>query len=171
MTPTKLYNKQHDSYCTWNGTAYKNDGKVPGACFYGLEKAKNNGFEPIEENIMTTREQAMQFWDGFGDSFFEKIQLKQELTDKYFPKRNFGTLTGSEIEEIFHKENKITENIYLNRLKEQYKEHKKAQKIFHGVEQMKYKIRYQAMRLFCLDTQLISFNEIELMESEINSSF
>jgi len=51
------------------------------------------------------------------------------------------------------------------------KEHKKAQKIFHGVEQMKYKIRYQAMRLFCLDTQLISFNDIEIMENEINSSF
>ena len=66
---------------------------------------------------------------------------------------------------------KPKENIYLNRLKEQYKEHKKAQKIFHGVEQMKYKIRYQAMRLFCLDTQLISFNDIEVMENEINSSF
>jgi hypothetical protein len=47
MTPTKLYNKQHDSYCTWNGTAYENDGKVPGAYFYGLEKAENNGFEPV----------------------------------------------------------------------------------------------------------------------------
>lgn len=47
MTPTKLYNKQHDSYCTWNGTAYENDGKVPGAYFYGLEKAKNNGFLPV----------------------------------------------------------------------------------------------------------------------------
>ena len=55
MTPTKLYNKQHDSYCTWNGTAYKNDGKVPGAYFYGLEKAKNNGFLPIEENIYLNR--------------------------------------------------------------------------------------------------------------------
>jgi hypothetical protein len=47
MTPTKLYNKEHDSYCTWNGTAYENDGKIAGAYFYGLEKAKNNGFEPI----------------------------------------------------------------------------------------------------------------------------
>lgn len=60
------------------------------------------------------------------------------------------------------------ENIYLNRLKEQYKEHKKAQKVFHGVEQLKYKIRYQAMRLFCLDTQLISFNDVEVMEYEVN---
>jgi len=55
MTPTKLYSKQYDSYCTWNGTAYENDGKVPGAYFYGLEKAKNNGFLPIEENIMTIK--------------------------------------------------------------------------------------------------------------------
>lgn len=47
--PKKLYSKQHDSYCTWNGVAYENDGKVPGAYFYGLEKAKNCGFEPIEE--------------------------------------------------------------------------------------------------------------------------
>lgn len=50
MKPSKLYSKQYDSYCTWNGTAYENDGKVPGAYFYGLEKAKNNGFEPVEEN-------------------------------------------------------------------------------------------------------------------------
>jgi hypothetical protein len=52
MTPTKLYSKQYDSYCIWNGTAYENDGKVAGAYFYGLEKAKNNGFEPIKENTM-----------------------------------------------------------------------------------------------------------------------
>ena len=50
--PKKLYSKQYDSYCTWNGIAYENDGKVPGAYFYGLEKAKNCGFEPIEEQIM-----------------------------------------------------------------------------------------------------------------------
>jgi adenylate cyclase class IV len=30
---------------------------------------------------------------------------------------------------------------------------------------------YNAMRLFCLDTQLISFNDIELMEFEVNQSF
>lgn len=47
MQPIKLYSKQYDSFCTWNGIAYKNDGKVPGAYFYELEKAKNNGFEPI----------------------------------------------------------------------------------------------------------------------------
>lgn len=36
---------------------------------------------------------------------------------------------------------KLPQNIYLNRLREQYKEHKKAQKIFHGVEQ-KFKIEF-----------------------------
>ena len=49
MTPTKLYNRQYDSYCTWNGTAYENDGKVSGAYFYGLEKANNNGFLSLEQ--------------------------------------------------------------------------------------------------------------------------
>lgn len=109
MTPTKLYNKQHDSYCTWNGTAYENDGKVPGAYFYGLEKAKNNGFLPIDENI------------------------------------------------------------YLNRLKEQYKKYK--QNYNNGRTVLKESNEYFAMRLFCLDTQLLDFNAIELMEFEVNSSF
>lgn len=64
-----------------------------------------------------------------------------------------------------------TENIYLNRLKEQYKqlqESKKKYKVksLYTTEQL-----YNSVRLFCLDTQLISFNDIELMESEINSSF
>ena len=72
---------------------------------------------------------------------------------------------------IFAEEKTETENIYINRLKEQYKEHKKAQKIFHGVEQIKYKIRYNAMRLFCLDTQLVSFNDVEMLEFEVNQSF
>lgn len=116
---------------------------------------------------MTTREQAMQWWDNLGDKFFERIQLKQELTDKYFPKRNFGTLTGSEIEEIWRKEVE-TENIYLNKLKEQYKHFLKPS---NGDEYFKRKDYYDAMRLFCLDTQLISFNDIEVMELEINSSF
>ena len=47
--PLKLYSKLYDSYCTWNGSMYINDGKVPNANFWGVEKAKNNGFEPIEE--------------------------------------------------------------------------------------------------------------------------
>ena len=60
---------------------------------------------------------------------------------------------------IYTKENKTEENIYLNRLKEQYKQMlSKKQGDF-----------YLAMRLFCLDTQLVSFNDIEVMENEINS--
>ena len=130
---------------------------------------------------MTTREQAIQWWNNLGDNFFEKIQLKQELTDKYFPAKNFGWLTDNEIEEIWRKENVTTaerldeimdeifeENIYLNRLKEQYKHFLNPS---NGDEYFKRKDYYQAMRLFCLDTQLISFNDIELMESEVNTSF
>jgi hypothetical protein len=45
--PLKLYSKQFDSYCIWNGVAYENDGKVSGAYFYSLEKAENNGFLPV----------------------------------------------------------------------------------------------------------------------------
>ena len=69
--------------------------------------------------------------------------------------------------------NKTEENIYLNRLKEQYKQVKekisKDDFYLNGYEQAKK--YYDAMRLFCLDTQLISFNEIELMEFEVNQSF
>ena len=61
------------------------------------------------------------------------------------------------------------ENIYLNRLKEQYKLAIKE----YQTEIVKFKVveHYNAMRLFCLDTQLISFNDIELMEFEVNSVF
>ena len=76
--------------------------------------------------------------------------------------------TNLDINEIDKKINQIESNIYLNRLKEQYKQLKEKQSIdsfsFH-------KISYDAMRLFCLDTQLISFNDVELMENEVNSSF
>jgi hypothetical protein len=49
MRPTKLYSRQHNSYCNWNGVAYENDGKVSGAYFYGIEKANNNGFLSLEQ--------------------------------------------------------------------------------------------------------------------------
>ena len=117
--------------------------------------------------IITTREQVMQWWNNLGDNYYQRIILKQRLTDKHFLKRDFETLTGREIEEIWRKEVK-TENIYLNRLKEQYKQINEKQSVdsfsFH-------KIRYDAMRLFCLDTQLVSFNDIEVMEHEVDSSF
>lgn len=78
--------------------------------------------------------------------------------------------TNLDINDIDKKINQIESNIYLNRLKEQYKFYKQ-------VESEKYNdgsfIRrdYLAMRLFCLDTQLISFNDIEVMEYEVNQSF
>ena len=73
---------------------------------------------------------------------------------------------------IYTKENKTEENIYLNRLKEQYKQMlSKKQGYFYLEGYNRLLQDYLAMRLFCLDTQLISFNDIEVMENEINSSF
>ena len=72
---------------------------------------------------------------------------------------------------IYTKENKTEENIYLNRLKEQYKKMlSKKQGYFYLEGYNRLLQDYLAMRLFCLDTQLISFNDIEVMENEINSS-
>lgn len=66
----------------------------------------------------------------------------------------------------------VEENIYLNRLKEQYIHHKKSFDLpLTSDEMFKRKDYYNAMRLFCLDTQLVSFNDIEVMESEVNQSF
>ena len=82
------------------------------------------------------------------------------------------------VEEVFTKvsqplnvkENKTEENIYLNRLKEQYKQMlSKKQGDFYLEGYNRLSQDYLAMRLFCLDTQLISFNDIEVMENEINS--
>ena len=70
--------------------------------------------------------------------------------------------TNLDINDIDKKINQIESNIYLNRLKEQYKMFKKDKIHYES---------YYAMRLFCLDTQLISFNDIEVMEYEVNQSF
>ena len=73
---------------------------------------------------------------------------------------------------IYTKENKTEENIYLNRLKEQYKQMlSKKQGDFYLEGYNRLSQDYLAMRLFCLDTQLISFNDIEAMEYEVNQSF
>ena len=67
---------------------------------------------------------------------------------------------------------KPKENIYLNRLKEQYKKMlSKKQGYFYLEGYNRLSQDYLAMRLFCLDTQLISFNDIEAMENEVNQSF
>ena len=65
-----------------------------------------------------------------------------------------------------------TKNTYLNRLKEQYKQMlSKKQGDFYLEGYNRLSQDYQAMRLFCLDTQLVSFNDIEVMEYEVNQSF
>ena len=67
---------------------------------------------------------------------------------------------------------KPKENIYLNRLKEQYKQMlSKKQGDFYLEGYNRLSQDYLAMRLFCLDTQLVSFNDIEVMENEVNQSF
>ena len=62
-------------------------------------------------------------------------------------------------------------NIYLNRLKEQYISVKNAEKIKWNHTKTMRENDYFGMRLFCLDTQLVSFNDIEAMENEVNQSF
>ena len=79
--------------------------------------------------------------------------------------------TNLDINEIDKKINQIESNIYLNRLKEQYKKVKEyAEKDYMYYAEI-HKKDYNAMRLFCLDTQLLDFNTIEVMENEVNSSF
>lgn len=111
----------------------------------------------------------MQWWNSHKE-FGAYLYL---MANKYFKGRDFSSLTGNEIEfmwksEFLPEEKTETENIYLNRLKEQYIEVKRN---FIPSENTYRQTRYNAMREFCLDTQLISFNDIELMESEINGSF
>lgn len=60
-------------------------------------------------------------------------------------------------------------NKYLNRLRQQYKLFKDWQKDPQGGKIAYY--QYQSMRLFCLDCELVSFNDIEAMEFEVNQSF
>lgn len=71
---------------------------------------------------------------------------------------------------VFSGEKPTTENIYLDRLRQQYKLVKelisKDTFYLNGYDQAK-KI-YDGMRLFCLDTELVSFNDIELMESSFS---
>ena len=89
----------------------------------------------------------------------EKIIKNLKIKDFYF--QPYGCIHYIDLED--------KENIYLNRLKEQYKE------IFKFENWSEYKRErqndYQAMRLFCLETQLITLDDIELMENEISSSF
>jgi hypothetical protein len=57
---------------------------------------------------------------------------------------------------------------YLDRLRQQYESISKKQTVDSWSTNI---MHYTAMRLFCLDCELVSFNEVELMEYEVNSSF
>ena len=62
----------------------------------------------------------------------------------------------------------MTPNIYLDRLKQQYIRYYKVDEK-DNFEKSVEKVEYLAMRLFCLDTNLVSFNDIKLMEYEVNN--
>ena len=85
-----------------------------------------------------------------------KQKLKQGLEKRIYSEDEF-------IDEILN----FQKDIILNRLKEQYKALKEKQTVDSWSSNKMY---YDAMRLFCLDTQLISFNDIELLEFEVNQS-
>ena len=53
----------------------------------------------------------------------------------------------------------------IDRLRQEYKTQKKLLKLDKNTNL----IIYQAMRLFCLECNLLSFNEIELMEFEVDN--
>ena len=95
--PTVLYNKEFNDYAYWNGSQYV--GKIQGACFYGLEKAANNGYLPID----STREQALVWWNSLSST-------KKEMECMIYRRKNnedsinYHSLTGREIEEIWLKE-------------------------------------------------------------------
>lgn len=59
------------------------------------------------------------------------------------------------------------ENIYLKRLKEQYEETFKGSMDDRRLR----KRQYYSVRVFCLDCELLSFNDIEVMEDGVKSSF
>ena len=57
-------------------------------------------------------------------------------------------------------------DILLNRLKELYKFAVQNEESEFYIGRLE---NYQSVRVFCLDTQLVSFNDIELMENEVNT--
>ena len=86
-----------------------------------------------------------------------KQKLKQGLEKGIYNEDEF-------IDEVLN----FQKDILLNRLKELYKFAVQNEESEFYIGRLE---NYQSVRAFCLDTQLISFNDIELMESEINSSF
>jgi hypothetical protein len=84
-----------------------------------------------------------------------------------------GEHSVNELEQIIEQQNKelhqlkTEHNKCLNRLREQYKLAIKD----YQTEMVKFKVieHYNAMRSFCLDCELVSFNDIETMEYEVNN--
>ena len=85
-------------------------------------------------------------------------QIKYEISLLKFTSEDLTGLT-TRVEEL--------EITILDRLRQEYKTQKEALRLDKNTNL----IIYQAMRLFCLDCNLVSFSEIELMEFEVNNEF
>ena len=90
----------------------------------------------------------------YGDSFFTRVPENGE----YFESTDFNTIESAKL-------NLGIVNIYLDRLKQEYKQ----QEVLLKIDKNLNLVIYQVMRLFCLDTNLVSFTDIELMEYEVNN--
>ena len=86
-----------------------------------------------------------------------KQKLKQGLEKRIYNEDEF-------IDEVLN----FQKDILLNRLKELYKFAVQNEESEFYIGRLE---NYQSVRVFCLDTQLVSFNEIEQMENEVNQSF
>ena len=84
-----------------------------------------------------------------------KDKLKQGLEKRIYNEDEF-------IDEVVN----FQKEIILNRLREEYRTIESGSKANKQLRQTK----YFAMRSLCLDCSLITFNEIELMEFEVNES-
>ena len=63
--------------------------------------------------------------------------------------------------------NTTEKNIYLNRLKELYKYVVRNEKSEFYIGRLE---NYQSVRAFCLDTGIVSYDDVESMEDEVNQS-
>ena len=84
-----------------------------------------------------------------------KQKLKQGLEKRIYNEDEF-------IDEVLN----FQKDILLNRLKELYKFAVQNEESEFYIGRLE---NYQSVRAFCLDTQLVSFNDIELMENEVNT--
>lgn len=87
-----------------------------------------------------------------------------------------GEHSVNQLEQIIEQQNEELHQLktnwvkYLGRLRQQYKKYKEIDEKEDFSKSIE-KIEYLAMRLFCLDCELLTFKEIELMEFEVNQSF